>query len=80
MKVLGERIFMPVNNCMVIELEVFLTDVVPTVYNHKQAVEVKRCGIRTLCLQTSHHSITVIIIYYENNNNNNNDNAVLVGY
>ena len=37
-KVFGERIFMSVNNCVVIELHIFLRGVVPTINNHKQAV------------------------------------------
>ena len=36
---------MPVNNCIVIELDVAFRDVVPAINNHKQAVEVDmKCG------------------------------------
>ena len=54
---------MSVNNCIVIELDVFLRDVVPTINNHiiKQAVEVKRCGMHTPCIQMSHGTITITI-------------------
>ena len=52
---------MLVNNCIVIELDVFLRDVVPIINDHKQAVaEVKR-GIHTPCLQISRHTITISI-------------------
>ena len=59
MKVFGERIFLPVNNSIVIELDVVLRDVVSTINNHKQAAEVKRCGYIHLAYKC--HIITVII-------------------
>ena len=53
------EIFLPVNNCMVIELDVVLGDVVPTIKDHKQAAEVKRCRYTHLAYKC--HTITIII-------------------
>ena len=58
MKEFGERILVSLNNCIVIEFDVFLRDGVPTINHHKQAVaEVKQYGVHTPCLQMSHHTM-----------------------
>ena len=47
------------NNYIVIELDVVLRDVVPTINNHKQAADMKQCRYTHLAYKC--HTITVII-------------------
>ena len=42
-------------NCMVIDFDGALKNVVPTINNHKETAEVKRCGIHTPFLQMLVH-------------------------
>ena len=54
----GEKV-LPVNNYIVIELDVVLRVVVPTINNHKESADVKQCGYTRLAYKC--HTITTII-------------------